>query len=123
MLERLPDHWKTLYRGRHFHLRCLVRGARGEAIDRAQDAVRRLGGDVLDFTALSDLSLTMIVELSGEGAAALAEALRGPGWDVELEPAREALVALGAARREGTLLLTFAAGTGELRHVTPAVPG
>jgi hypothetical protein len=123
VLSKLPEHWKTLYRGRHFHLRCLVRGPRQEAIDRAQDEVRRQGGDVHDFTALSDLSLTLIVELSGERAAALAEALRGPGWDVELEPAPEALLALGAERREGTLLLTFAEGTGELRHVTPAVPG
>lgn len=123
MLEKLPEHWKTLYRGRHFHLRCLVRGPRQEAIDRAHDEVRRQGGDVLDFTALSDLSLTMVVELSGEGAAALAEALRGPGWVVEVEPARQALLATGAERREGTLLLTFAEGTGALRHEVPAVPG
>lgn len=123
MLEKLPEHWKTLYRGRHFHVRCLVRGPRQEAIDRAQEEVRRHGGDLLDFTALGDLSLTMIVELSGAGVAALAEGLRGPGWDVEVEPPREALLALGAERQEGTLLLTFAEGTGELRHVTPAVPG
>lgn len=123
MLEKLPEHWKTLYRGRHFHVRCLVRGPRQEAIDRARDEVQRQGGDVLDFTAHSDLSLTMVVELTGERAAALGEALRAPGWHVEVEPAREALLAVGTERREGTVLLTFAEGTGELRHETPAVPG
>lgn len=123
MLERLPEYWKTVSRGRRFHVRCVVRGPHEAAIDQAKDEVQRQGGDVLDHSAFSNLALNMIVELSGEGVLGLQDALAARGWDVEVEPARDALAPLGAERLEGTVQLTFPAGDGELRIPQPAVPG
>jgi hypothetical protein len=122
-IELLGPYWQTLLRGRGFRLQVVTREPRTEAIARVEAAVQRQGGDVLDFTALSDLTLTMLVELDAPSVLALADGLRALGWPVELEPGRDALGARSAERLEGTVQLTFPEGRGELSHPQPAVPG
>ena len=59
-------------------------------------------GDILDFKMFSNLSLNLLVEL---------------------EAPREALLARAGERLEGTLLLDFPDGDGELVIPLPRVPG
>jgi hypothetical protein len=122
-IEALGPYWKTIYRGRQFRLQAVTREPRVEAIARVEAAVQRQGGFVLDFKAFSDLSLNLLVELRGAGVVALADALSGLGWPVEVEPGRDALGACADQPLEGTVQLTFPEGQGALAHVQPAVPG
>jgi hypothetical protein len=122
-LDALGEYWKTIYRGRAFHLQAVAREPRHQAIPRLEAAVQAAGGFVLDFSAFSDLSLNLIVELAGGQVVALADGLGALGWPVELEPARDLLAAAGEARLEGTVQVTFPEGAGELAHQKPAVPG
>ena len=119
----LPDYWKRVARGREFHVQAIAREARELAISRTEALVQRHGGDVLDFKMFSNLSINLIVEVTGAGILAVVDALQALGWAVELEPARELLLARGADRLEGTLQLTFPEGDGALKITTPAVPG
>lgn len=123
MIEKLGEYWKTIARGRDFHVQAVARGARMHAIDAGKDAVARSHGDILDFKTFSNLSLAMIVEMSGGGVLSLVDALLAKGWDVEVEPDRGALAGRAADLLEGTFQMTFPEGDGELRIPTPAVPG
>jgi hypothetical protein len=119
----LGAYWKSIARGRDFHIQAVARQRRGEAISLAEEAVQRQRGDILDFKMFSDLSLCMIVELTGGGALALLDALAALGWSAEVEPGREALAGREADRLEGTFQVTFPEGDGSLVIPVPAVPG
>lgn len=122
-LEGLPELWRTRYRGRGFTLRAVTREPRAAAIARAEGAVQARRGDILDFKMFSNLALTLLVELDAAEVAVLADALQGFGWPVDLEPPRQALSALAGERIEGTVLLDFPEGDGELVIPLPKVPG
>jgi len=122
-IEALGPYWKSIRRGRHFRVQAVSREPRVAAITRVEDAVQRHGGDVLDFKVFSDVSLSLLVELTGPGAAALVDALAALGWPAEVDPPRDALAAAGAERLEGTVQVTFPEGAGALAHPQPAVPG
>ena len=119
----LCGYWKSVARGRDFRVRAVARERRETAIARAEEAVQRQRGDVLDFKMFSNLSLNMIVELSGGGVAALVDSIAALGWDVEVDPGRDALAARADDRLEGTFQVTFPEGDGELVIPVPAVPG
>jgi hypothetical protein len=119
----LGAYWKSVARGRDFRVQAVAGERRDSAIARAQEEIQRHRGDVLDFKMFSNLSLNVIVEMSGAGVAALVEALEASGWSVEVEPDREALAVRAADRLEGTLQVTFPEGDGELRIPLPVVPG
>lgn len=122
-LQGLPALWQTLYRGRDFRLRAVAREPRAAATSRAQGAVQARRGDILDFKMFSNLALNLLVELEAVEVVGLADELAGLGWPVDLVPAREALLARAGARLEGTLLLDFPEGDGELVIPLPRVPG
>jgi hypothetical protein len=119
----LGAYWKSVARGRAFHVQTVAREPREVAIQRAEGEVQRQGGDLLDCKLFSNLSMNLIVELTGAGVVAVADALAGLGWSVEVEPTRELLAQRAADRLEGTLQVTFPEGDGELKIPTPAVPG
>jgi hypothetical protein len=119
----LCAYWKSVARGREFRVQAVAREPRAAAIARAEEAVQRQRGDVLDFKMFSNLSLNLIVELSGDGVLALVDALAALGWAVEVQPDRAALAARGADRLEGTFQVTFPEGDGALVVPVPAVPG
>jgi hypothetical protein len=119
----LGAYWKTVARGRQFHVQAVAREPREAAVARAEAAVQRQRGDVLDCKLFSDLSLNLLVELDGAGVLALADELASLGWPVEVEPGRDALAARAPDRLEGTLQVTFPEGRGELVIPVPAVPG
>ena len=122
-LSGLPELWRGLYRGRHFHVRAVAREPREAATSRAEALVQARRGDVLDFKMFSNLSLNLLVELEASAVVDLADALRALGWPVELEPPREALLARAGERLEGTVLVDFPEGDGELAIPQPKVPG
>jgi hypothetical protein len=101
----------------------VVREGRDRAIDLAKDAVSRNHGDILDFKMFSNLALSMIVEMNGSRALSLLESLVAMGWDVDVDPDREALALRATDLLEGTFQLTFPDGDGELAISLPAVPG
>ena len=119
----LGAYWRSIARGRDFHLQAVARGPRDQAIDLGRDAVHRCRGDILDFKMFSNLSLAMIVELRGGAVPALADALAALGWPVELDPEREQLAQRAGDLLQGTVQVTFPDGDGELRIPMPAVPG
>ncbi len=119
----LGEHWKRVARGRDFRLQVVTRGDRERAIDLAKEAIAAHRGDVLDFRMFSNLSLCLIVEMTGDGVSALAKDLESLGWIVEADPDRSALGRRGGELLEGTVQLTFSAGDGELEIPTPSVPG
>jgi hypothetical protein len=119
----LGAYWKSIARGRDFHVQAVVHERRDPAIAHARDAVLRHRGDILDFKMFSNLSLAMIVELEAGGLLALLDSLVALGWSVEVDPGRELLARRAAERLEGTLQLTFPDGDGELEIPQPAVPG
>ncbi len=80
-------------------------------------------GDILDFKAFSNLSLNLLVELEAAAVVGIVDELQGLGWPVDLEPPREALLGRAGERLEGTLLLDFPDGDGELVIPLPRVPG
>jgi hypothetical protein len=80
-------------------------------------------GDILDFKMFSNLSLNLLVELEATEVVGLAGEFEGLGWPVELEPPRETLLARAGERLEGTMLLDFPDGDGELVVPLPRVPG
>ena len=122
-LAGLPDLWRSIERGRHFHLRTVAREPRQAAVARAEAAVQARRGDVLDFKQFSDLSLNLLVELEVAGLLSIADELAALGWPVDLDPPRELLATQPAARLEGTFQLTFPDGEGELAIPQPRVPG
>jgi len=119
----LGAYWKSVARGKDFRVQAVARERRELAIARAEEAVRAQRGDVLDFKMFSNLSLNMIVELSGGGVLALFDSLAALGWHVEVDPDRDALAGRAAERLEGTVQVSFPEGDGELTIRTPAVPG
>ena len=122
-LAGLPDLWRAIARGRHFHVRAVAREPRTAAIARAEAAVQERRGDILDFKMFSNLSLNLLVEMEAASVVDLARALEAQGWAVEVDPAPEALAARGSERLEGTFLVTFPDGDGELAIPQPRVPG
>jgi hypothetical protein len=122
-LQGLPELWRTVYRGRGFKLRAVAREPRTAATSRAEEAVQARRGDILDFKMFSNLSLNLLVELEAAAVVGLADELEGLGWPIDLEPPREALLARAGERLEGTLLLDFPDGDGELVIPLPRVPG
>jgi hypothetical protein len=122
-LQGLPELWRTLYRGRGFKLSAVAREPRADATARAEAAVQARRGDILDFKMFSNLALNLLVELEAAAVVGLADELQGLGWPVELEPPREALLARAGQRLEGTVLLDFPEGDGELVIPLPKVPG
>jgi hypothetical protein len=122
-LQGLPELWRTRYRGRGFKLRVVARETRAAATSRAGGAVHARRGDILDFKMFSNVSLNLLVELDAALVVGLADELEGLGWPVDLEPPREVLLARTGERLEGTLLLDFPDGDGELVIPQPRVPG
>ena len=122
-LQGLPELWRTLYRGRGFKLRAVAREPRAAATSRAEGAVQTRRGDILDFKMYSNLSLNLLVELEAAAVVGLADEFERLGWPVDLEPQREALLARAGERLEGTVLLDFPDGDGELVIPLPRVPG
>jgi hypothetical protein len=122
-LSGLPDLWRSIERGRHFRLQAVAREPRQSAMARVEALVQAQRGDILDFKMFSNLSLNLLVEQEASCVAALADALGALGWAVDLEPEREALRQLGAARLDGTVQVTFPEGDGELVIPLPKVPG
>jgi hypothetical protein len=120
---KLTTYWRSIARGRDFSVHAVARERRDLAIPRSEDAVQRQGGFVLDFKMFSNVSLNLLVELTGAGVLALVEALTGLGWTVEVQPDPAALAGRAAERLEGTFQVTFPEGDGELVIPTPAVPG
>jgi len=90
---------------------------------RAEALVQARRGDVLDYKMFSNLSLNLLVELEATAVVAIADELAALGWPVELDPAREELLARAGERLEGTVLLDFPEGDGELVIPLPKVPG
>jgi hypothetical protein len=119
----LGAYWKSVAGGRDFRVQAVAREPRGEAIARAEEAVQRQRGDILDFKMFSNLSLNLVVELSGEGVLTLVDALVAQGWGVEVHPDRAALAQRARDRLQGTFQVTFSEGDGELTIPVPAVPG
>lgn len=119
----LGAYWKARAGGRELSIRAIAREPRVSAIPRAEDAVHRHGGDVLDFKMFSNVSLNLLVELDGAGAVALADGLASLGWHVELDPDRAALASRARDRLEGTFQVTFPEGDGDLVVRLPNVPG
>ena len=119
----LGAYWKSVARGRSFRVEAVTRERRELAIARVEEAVRRQGGDILDFKMFSNLSLSLMVEMAGGGVVALVDSLGALGWQVEVDPGRDALAAGAAGRLEGTVQVTFPEGDGELVIPVPAVPG
>lgn len=123
MAGDLGAHWQSMARGRAFRVQAVAREERHAAIARAEAAVQRQRGDIVGFQMFSDLSLNLVVELTGAALLALLDELDALGWPVEVEPGREALTARAGERLEGTFQLTFPQGQGELAIPQPAVPG
>lgn len=121
MSADLGDYWKQVARARGFRLSVIAPGQRNEVIERCKQEVMAHGGDILDFKQFSNLSLNLIVEVSGKGALAIVDGLAGLGWQVKADPAREALDTSEVL--EGTLEITFPGGDGSLKDVVPKVPG
>jgi hypothetical protein len=119
----LGAYWKTIERARDFHVRVVVREPRDQAIQSSKDSVHQSHGDILDFKMFGNLALSMIIELSGSQLLALLDSLVARGWDVEVDPGREAVAQRPDDALEGTLQLTFPEGDGEFRIPTPWVPG
>lgn len=119
----LGAYWKSVARGRAFRLEAVARERRELAIARVEEAVRQQGGDILDFKMFSNLSLSLIVEMGGGGVVALVDSLGALGWQVEVDPGRDALAVRAGDRLEGTVQVTFPEGDGELVIPVPAVPG
>lgn len=119
----LGAYWKSIARGKDFHVQLVVHEGRHPAIEHAREAVLRERGDILDFKMFSNLSLAMIIELDGARLLALLESLVALGWHVEVEPGREVLARRATEQLEGTVQLTFPEGDGELELPLPAVPG
>jgi hypothetical protein len=119
----LGAYWKKVERGRDFHVRVVVHEPRDTAIDHGQDAIHRSHGDILDFKMFSNLSLSLIVELSGSQLLSLLDSLAALGWDVEIDPGREVVARRATDPLEGTFQMTFPDGDGELRVLVPYVPG
>ena len=119
----LGAYWKSIARGRDFSVQAVARERRELAIARAEDAVQRQRGYILDFKMFSDLSLNMVIELSGGGVLALVDALAALGWHVDVDPDRDALAGRAADRLEGTFQVTFPEGEGDLIIPVPAVAG
>jgi len=119
----LGAYWKSIARGRDFHVQAVARGRREEAIALVEETVRRRRGDLLDFKMFSNLSLNLLVELDGAAVPDLVDDLVALAWPVEVEPGREALSARGSDRLEGTVQVTFPEGDGALVIPLPKVPG
>jgi hypothetical protein len=119
----LGEHWKSIARGKDFHVRAVARVPRADAIALVEEAVRRHRGDILDFKMFSNLSLCLIAELDREALPALLGELVSLGWTAEVEPEPEELAGGEQHRLEGTIQVTFPEGDGELVIPTPAVPG
>jgi hypothetical protein len=119
----LGEHWKKTARARDFRIRVVVHEGRDQAIDHGKDAVLRNQGAILDFKMFSNLSLAMIIELSGSRLLSLLDSLVELGWNVDVEPDREAIARRATDLLEGTLQMTFPEGDGELEIPVPAVPG
>jgi hypothetical protein len=119
----LGAHWKSVARGRDLRVQAVAREGRGAAIARAEAEVQRQRGDILDFRMFSNLSLNLIVEMTGAGVVALADTLVASGWEVEVDPGKDSLAVRVADRLEGTFQVTFPEGDGELVIPVPAVPG
>jgi hypothetical protein len=122
-LQGLPDLWRTVHRGRGFRLRAVAREGRLEATSRVEGALLARRGDILDFKTFSNVSLNLLVEVDAAALVGIADELRGLDWPVDLDPPREALLARAGERIEGTLLLDFPDGDGELVIPLPRVPG
>jgi hypothetical protein len=122
-LGALSDYWKSIARGRHFHLRAVAGEPRTEAIAQAESAVQRRHGDILDCKLFSNLVLNLIIEMEASAVVEMAAALERRGWSVDLEPAREAIAARGHERLEGTFAIRFPEGDGGLAIPQPVVPG
>ncbi len=101
------------------HRAAIWRGPPAAALATARAAVEAAGGAVVDARALSDLHLTLIVELDAEDLDPLAAALAAAG--LVLLPATAPGPRLGPI--ELRLGICTAAGGGDHRVEVPAVPG
>jgi hypothetical protein len=104
---------------RPVHLSAIWRGPPAAALGAARAAVEAAGGAVVDARALSDLHLTLIIELEGEDLPALGAALAAAGLGL----ASGAAPAAGAGPVALRLAVCTAAGGGDRRADVPAVPG
>jgi hypothetical protein len=123
MSADLGAYWRETARAGDFRIRAVAREGRERAIEQGKEAVLRNQGAILDFQMFSNLSLSMVVELSGSRVLSLLGSLVALGWDVDVDPDREAIARRGTDLLEGTFQMTFPEGDGELRIPVPAVPG
>jgi len=119
----LGGYWKKIERARDFHVRAVVREPRTQAIEQGRDAVHRSRGDILDVKMFSNLSLSMVIELSGSQLLKLLDSIAARGWHVDVDPDREAIARRATDPLEGTFQMTFPEGDGELKIPVPYVPG
>lgn len=120
----LGEYWKTIYRGRAFHLQAVAREPRGPAIQQVEATVQGLGGDILDFKMFSNLSLNPIVELGGQGLLGLLDDVAALGWGTpRSSPAATPSSREPPSGSRETIQVTFPEGDGALVIPTPAVPG
>ena len=112
--------------GQNFQMNGVPQIARDEAIDVAKNLLREHHANILDFKMLSDLSLSMIVEINASQILPLATSLIANGWRLQCEPPLETFSSQDSRQTnaiEGTFQMTFKDGTGELKIPVPAVPG
>jgi hypothetical protein len=114
--------WKTIERARDFHVRVVVCEPRDLAIEQGRDPVRLRHGATTDDAPSGHPSLSVIIELSGHQLLSLLDSLVARGWDVEVDPGREAVARRAGDALGGTLQLTFPEGDGGPRVPAPYLP-
>ncbi len=103
----LGTYWRKVARAQGFHIRAVVTQRRDSAILLVKDAISHSGGDLLDFRTFGSQALSIIVELEGARVLSMVDALVALGWDVDVEPDREALAVRAGDQIVGTFHLIF----------------
>jgi hypothetical protein len=108
-------------RGGPLRLSVVCRGERVDGLSAARDALSDAGFFVTDAQLFSDLAACLTFEGPADALDALIRGLDAAGCAPD--PSNIAQPAPTEGEVRGTLALTFARGTGNLRHEKPAVPG
>ena len=98
-------------------------GSRAAGLAAARDALSDAGFFVTDAQLYSDLAACLTFEGVGAGLVPLTRALETGGLQLDDESRVRLAGADSRVDVQGTLALTLATGTGDLRHEKPAVPG
>ena len=98
------------------YLTAICNSNRTEAISILEACIQKYGS-IIDFSLFSDVSLALVIEISGENI---------PSMIQELESTllfNESLDPLQSTNYHVFLNVTFTLGTGNLKHQIPEVPG